>query len=94
MLKTVPDVESKILMRVIAPERPFMSNDAATSILALAFSERDQDRMRELAAKARAGELSEAERAEADSYERVGSVLGILHSKARISRKNGHTDPR
>jgi len=39
--------------------------------------------MRELAAKARAGSLSPQEQTAIDAYEQLGSVLDILHSKAR-----------
>lgn len=56
---------------------------AAQSILSIGFSEAQQSRMKELAGKARLGELSSNERAEADSFERVSSLLGILQSKAR-----------
>jgi hypothetical protein len=43
--------------------------------------------MHELAEKARSGELTDEERLEADGYERVSSLLGILQSKARLSLK-------
>ncbi|TWT39260.1 hypothetical protein Enr8_09580 [Blastopirellula retiformator] len=38
-----------------------------------------------LAAKARSGELTQQERDEAESYERISSLLGILQSRARIA---------
>jgi hypothetical protein len=41
--------------------------------------------MHALAEKAQAGSLTGAERAELDSYERIGCLLGMLQSKARIS---------
>jgi hypothetical protein len=41
--------------------------------------------MDELAEKARQGSLSPEERAEADSYERVGHFVSLLKSKARRS---------
>lgn len=63
------------------------SIEAANAILQLDFSGDQQERMHELASKARAGDLSEAERSEADSFERVSSLLGILRSKARMTLK-------
>jgi hypothetical protein len=39
--------------------------------------------MRELSAKARRGTLTPEEDAEMDNFERVGSILSILKSKAR-----------
>ncbi|PQO28675.1 hypothetical protein C5Y97_23110 [Blastopirellula marina] len=64
-----------------------ISRSAADGILALGFSPQQRERMHELAAKARAGELSESEREETQSFERVSCLLGILQSKARISLK-------
>jgi hypothetical protein len=46
--------------------------------------------MHELAAKAREGTLTPAEQAEINNYERVGYLLGVLHSKARRSLKGRH----
>ena len=43
--------------------------------------------MEELAAKARAGELSDQERVETDNFEQVSSLLGILQSRARMALK-------
>lgn len=64
-----------------------MSMEAARSILRLEFAAEDQDRMRELAAKAREGTLTAAERRETDEYERVGTLLAILKSRARLRLK-------
>ena len=79
--------EADILSRVIAPEQPTLSEEAARSIVALAFAQQDLERMNELAEKGRDGTLSPPEEAELDSYERVGCLLGILQSKARASLK-------
>ncbi|HEV8060749.1 MAG TPA: hypothetical protein VGP68_12790 [Gemmataceae bacterium] len=43
----------------------------------------EHDRMAELLEKGRLGKLSAQEEKEMDTYERLGSLLGILHSKAR-----------
>ncbi|MCC7420249.1 MAG: hypothetical protein IT428_08220 [Planctomycetaceae bacterium] len=81
---TAPD-EFDLFSRVVRPEQPTLSADAARSLLSLTFSEEDVARMNELSAKARAGHLAPIEQQELDSYERVGHMIGILQSKARIS---------
>ena len=65
-----------------------MSPAAATAILSFGFSDEQKNRMRELAAKARDGSMTTDERDEADSFERVSSLIGMLQSKARTSLKN------
>src|SRR5438034_345039 len=55
--------EVAILGRAFEPDKPSLSRAAARSILALAFSEADRVRMRDLAEKAREGTLTAAERA-------------------------------
>lgn len=62
----------------------------AEFLLKLEFSTSSVDRMHELAAKARAGTLRGKESVEAEAFGRVGSVLSILQSKARVAlRKSG-----
>lgn len=60
-----------------------ISPTAARALLKLQFTTPDLDRMNELAAKARSGELSESEELEIDTFERMGCLLDILHSKSR-----------
>jgi hypothetical protein len=60
-----------------------LSPAAARGLLQLQFSERDHIRMAELSAKARSGDLSAEEQAELDTFERLGCLLDIVHSKAR-----------
>ena len=62
----------------------------ARPLLNLQFAESDRQRMRELAAKARAGSLTADEEQEMDTYERLGCLLDILHSTARrvLKRRN------
>ncbi|MGH7139731.1 MAG: hypothetical protein ACREHD_28660 [Pirellulales bacterium] len=59
------------------------SATTARALLKLQFPERDQQRMSDLAMKARAGTLTPAEDQEAETYEQIGCVLDILHSQAR-----------
>lgn len=82
------NVESTILARVIDLESPTFPVAVATEVLKWKFSEADQGRMQELAAKARAGSLDNHEAEEADAYGRVSSFLGMMKSKARRSLKS------
>jgi hypothetical protein len=74
--------EAEIWMRILHPdEEP--SPSVARAILGLSFPKSDIGRMHELSAKARAGSLTAEEDAEMDNFERVGSILSTLKSKAR-----------
>jgi hypothetical protein len=78
-----PEVE--ILTRLIGPDNPSFTPEAARSILQLRFSDEDTQRMDELASKARAGSLTDAEETQLHGYMFVGAMVDLLHSKARIS---------
>src|SRR4051812_26685314 len=56
-----------ILSRILEPDKPNLSMEAARALLALEFSQEDKDRMRQLLAKAKEGTLTPDEQAEADS---------------------------
>jgi hypothetical protein len=81
--------EADILDRILEPGKPTFSPETAHDILALDFNQADKDRMRLLSAKANQGTLTAEEQAEINNYERVGHLLNILQSKARLSLK-GH----
>ena len=83
----LPNREAAILTRLVGPDVTALSLAAAEGLLAFKFSPADKDRMNELAAKARAGTLSNDEQADVEAYSRVNSLLGILHSKARRALK-------
>lgn len=68
-----------------------LSPAAAATLLKLRFSSRDRQRMRNLLAKAKTASLDEDERHEIETYERLGCLLDILHSKARRSLKKHKT---
>lgn len=74
--------EAEVWLRILYPEGE-LSPRAAHVLLELSFPKRDVARMRELSAKARAGTLTPEEDAEMDNFERVGSILSTLKSKAR-----------
>lgn len=84
--------EVSILNRILRPNAPTFSPEAARDILALDFDQADKDRMRHLSARARAGMLTAEEDAEAGRYELLGHLLNILQSKARRSLKSRHHD--
>ncbi len=84
---TVTTSEMAILRRVVDPQRPFQSPEAARAILRLGFSTADRARMNRLAAKNRQGRLNPEEEEELNNFIRVGQTLGILQSKARRSLK-------
>jgi hypothetical protein len=71
--------------RLDISDRP---REAMAGIVAVGFSQADKDRMNALAAKAREGRLTPDERAEAEASSRIGSLLGILKSKARQSLRS------
>lgn len=79
--------EAAILDRIVQPDRPTFSAEAARNILALDFHQADKERMHQLLAKASEGTLTPQEQAAANAYERVGHLLNILQSKARRSLK-------
>lgn len=60
---------------------------AARALLKLKFTPPDVERMQELAAKARGGKLTASEAIEIDTFERLGCLLDILHSKSRRALK-------
>jgi hypothetical protein len=68
-----------------------LSPVAARALLKVRFSRQDLEQMNTLAAKARAGTLTPEEQIDLDTYERLGSLLDILHSKARMALKARRT---
>jgi hypothetical protein len=60
-----------------------LSPVAARALLKINFSDQDIARMEDLSKKARAGNLTPAEQADLDTFERLGCLLDIVHSKAR-----------
>jgi hypothetical protein len=79
--------EGAIFSRVLEPDQATLPVAAAKAILTFGFSEADQDRMRELAAKVREGTLSPDEQTEINNYERVGHILSLMKLKANRSLK-------
>ena len=84
---TIVPSEMTILRRVVDPDNPTLSEEAARALLRLKFQATDRQRINRLAARNRDGKLSSAEEEELANYIRVGQTLGILQSKARRSLK-------
>ncbi|HZN36024.1 MAG TPA: hypothetical protein VFB80_19475 [Pirellulaceae bacterium] len=84
------NTDAGIWQRVLEFDSP-PSPAAASALLKLQFPEDDRRRMKQLTAKARAGQLSRAEKSEAEAYERLGCLLDILHSQARRVLKQRRT---
>ena len=66
-------------------ERLILSPEKAEAIVSLAVSPEDQERMRELMERNNQGTLTDSERAEMEGFRRVGTLLGILQSRARLA---------
>jgi hypothetical protein len=77
-----PKTEAEVWLRILHPDERLPPR-VARAILGLSFPKNDTSRMHELSAKARAGTLTPEEDAEMDDFERVGSILSTLKSKAR-----------
>src|SRR4051794_35522726 len=77
--------ETAILDRLLRPRRADLPPEAARALLALDFEPADRRRMDALAAQAREGALSAADREELLSYLHVGHLLALLKSRARTS---------
>lgn len=84
--------EMDIFGRILQSERSSWDADAARAILALGFDRADEDRMKALLARAKAGVLTPDEAAEIDNYERVGHMLSLMKSKARLALRKAQSD--
>ena len=77
--------EAAILGRVIRPDDGDWPRDAAKAILDLGFDQTDRERMVNLLAKAKEGELADGEATELEHYRHVGRLLELMKSRARCS---------
>ena len=83
------NTEASIWEHVIHPQGELRHRDAARFILDLSLSSEERTRMHELAARNQNGSLTVEEESEIDHYNRVGTVLSIMKSKARKLLRNG-----
>jgi hypothetical protein len=86
----VTTAEASILNRLVRPDRDDLSPELARALLSLDFDKADRDRMHELAVKNQDGKLTTDEAEMLDSYRRIGYLVDLLRSKARlILKKHG-----
>jgi hypothetical protein len=83
----VETFDTAILTRAISPTRESLPRELAQEILQWDFPPEDKQRMAELSVKVRAGELTEREESEIDSYVRVGHIVNLMQAKARLALK-------
>ena len=87
MSSTTISQETEILSRVIGPENPNFSPEAARSILALGFGDTDNEQMNYLRQRPDRGPLTSKKNRLLNAYMFVGAVVDLMHSKARLSLK-------
>jgi hypothetical protein len=75
--------EVTILARVFENERGELPRELARSIMDVDFSDRDKARMHDLAVRNQDDALTPVEREELFAFAKAGTLLSILHSKAR-----------
>jgi hypothetical protein len=80
--------EAAIWERLMRHGKKVFSREAARYVLELRFPDEDKARMHELSLKARQARLTPQEQEEVEIYSRVGSILGALKSRARMTLKN------
>ena len=83
--------EAAIFARIWDAAGGGLTPELARHVLRLGFSEQDKARMHELAVKNQEGRISE-ELQELDNYIKVGDLLAIMQSKARVRLKKSSTD--
>lgn len=79
------NLEPVIWARLIQAQTGQMTAEVARYLLGIEFGEEDRRRVHELAERSEAGALTPEEQAEFDSYLRVGNLLALMHSKARVA---------
>lgn len=81
--QSIPELAAADAWEHVTRLEESISPTAARALLKIKFAPTDVERMQELAARARQGALSRSEEMEIDTFERLGCVLDLLHSKAR-----------
>ena len=76
--------DAAIIQRLVDPRRCGWTEQAAQAVLKLSLSAEDQLRASDLADKSNEGSLTAADQAELESYLRVGTLVDLMQSKARL----------
>jgi hypothetical protein len=79
------ETEAALLARAFNTETGDLPKEAAQVLLRAKLPEADLRRMEELGRQAQQGRLTPAQRREAEAYDRVGLLIELLQSKARLS---------
>ena len=82
--------DAAILARLIHPEQPALPAATAKAFLNIRFGPDDLARIEDLLARNQDDALTSSERAELESYLRVGASLDLMHAKARRPFKKLH----
>lgn len=77
---------ANIWTRIVVPDEPTLAPEVAAYFLTLQFTDGEKERYQQLASKEQF-ELTTAERSELEALVHAGTVLTLLHSKARLSLK-------
>ncbi|MDB5390627.1 MAG: hypothetical protein JWM11_6273 [Planctomycetaceae bacterium] len=80
--KTIPELPAVSAWEHVMNFEESISKTAARALLKVKFMPSDMERMQELAAKARQGDLTISEEIEIETFERLGCLLDILHMKS------------
>ena len=83
----LPYHEAAILTRIAGPDEPALSAAAAKGILTLVSAPPTRTACTRSPPRRARGTLTSDEQAEVEAYSRIGSLLGILKSKARRALK-------
>lgn len=89
MATDIQSFDADILTDVVAPNDATLDPPIARALLRWQFSPTAVSRMHELADKNRRDALTPEERAQFDSFLRIGQFLNLVHAKARLSL-SGH----
>jgi hypothetical protein len=79
------DTEASLLARAFDAERGDLPIEAAQILLRARLPAADLKRMQDLGELAQKGVLTPGQRREAEAYDRVGLLIEMLQSKARLS---------
>jgi hypothetical protein len=79
--------EATLFSRLFTNGKNGLTREVARYILGITFSDEDKARMHELAGKNQEGTIAPGELRELDSYVKMGDLVAILKSKARLALK-------
>src|SRR5437764_6929176 len=89
-----PNREAAIWARLLQTQRDELSPEIAEYLLSIGLGETDRQRMQQLADRSESGTLTDEERREFDSYLRIGNLIAVMQSKARlVLRRNTRNEP-